>query len=114
MLPHEDETRLRDMVDHANRAIKAVRGRDRDDLDHDEVLTAALERFVEIVGEAANRLSGEIKERIPDVPWRGIIAMRNRLVHGYSAVDHDILWNVVNNDLPNLISELKRILESHD
>jgi uncharacterized protein with HEPN domain len=72
----------------------------------------ALERFVEVIGEAASRLSENTRETSPNVPWHEIIAMRNRLVHGYFAVDLDILWTVVNDDLPELIEALDRLITS--
>ena len=111
MRPREDTALLRDMLEYARRAAVAVGGKSRDDLEVDLVLAAGLERFLEVIGEAANRLSDETRVAAPDVPWREIIAMRNRLVHGYFAVDHDILWTVVHDDLPTLISELEKLAE---
>ena len=111
MSPHDDETRLRDMLDYARKAVEATRRRSRADLDRDVVLTAALERFVEIIGEAAQRVSDVKRQGMPDVPWRQIAGMRNRLIHGYTGVDHDILWNVVHDDLPHLIGQLENELD---
>ena len=111
MRPREDTALLRDMLDYARRAAAAVGTRSRKDLDADPVLAAGLERFLEVIGEAASRLSDETRAAAPRVPWREIIAMRNRLVHGYFAVDHDILWTVVHGDLPALISELEKLAE---
>ena len=74
------------------------------------VLAAALERFVEIIGEAANGVSSSRQDSLPDVPWRQIIAMRNRLIHGYIAVDYDVLWDIVRDDLPKLIRTLEQAI----
>ena len=63
-----------------------------------------------MIGEAANRLSQETRDSTPDMSWREIIAMRNRLVHGYFAVDRDILWTVVHDDLPGLITALEMVI----
>jgi uncharacterized protein with HEPN domain len=112
MSHREDETHLRDMLDYARKAVEAIRGRSRADLDHDAILGAALERFVEIVGEAANRVQDERKRAMSDVPWKQIAGMRNRLIHGYIAVDLDILWNVVHDDLPVLIERLAKELDT--
>ncbi len=79
------------MLDHARRAVAAVQGRQRPDLATDHVLAAALEPFIEIIGEAASRVSDETREAAPDLPWRQVVGMRNRLVHGYGSVDHDIV-----------------------
>ena len=107
---HDDETRLRDMRDAADKAVRAVRGRVRADLETDFVLAAALERLVEIIGEAASHVTTDTQRTISDLPWREIIGMRNRLVHGYAAVDRDVLWDVVHDDLPELIAQLDRAL----
>ena len=112
MSHREDETHLRDMLDYASKAVEAIRGRARADLDRDAILGAALERFVEIIGEAANRVQDERRRAMPDVPWKQIVGMRNRLIHGYIAVDLDILWNVVHDDLPALIERLEKELDT--
>ena len=111
MRPREDTVLLRDMLDYARRAESAVENRTRADLDDDVILAGALERFVEVIGEAASRLSEPTRNAARDVPWHEIIAMRNRLVHGYFAVDLDILWTVVHDDLPPLIATLEDIVE---
>ncbi len=104
----DDEVLLKDMADHARMAVAAVKGRSRPDLDGDPVLAAALERFIEVVGEAASRVSAETRSRLPGVPWNEIIGMRNRLVHGDASVDHDIVWTVVTSDLRELLRHLER------
>ena len=110
MSQREDTVLLRDMLEHARLARQAVQGKQREDLDRDRVLLAALERFIEIIGEAANQLSADGRHSRPDIPWRQIIAMRNRLIHGYPSVDEDIIWKVVQNNIPDLIAKLEREL----
>jgi uncharacterized protein with HEPN domain len=61
------------------------------------------------VGEAASKISPAVRESLPGVPWFEIIGMRNRLVHGYASVDHDIVWTVVTSDLPSLVREIGRV-----
>jgi uncharacterized protein with HEPN domain len=114
MGPPEDDVLLRDMLDQARKAVAAVAGRERGDLDRDDVLAAALERFIEVLGEAAGKVSEATREQLATVPWRGLIGMRNRLVHGYASVDHEIVWDVVTDDLPRLIADLERTLEPRD
>jgi uncharacterized protein with HEPN domain len=111
MRPPEDVVLLRDMPDHARKAIAAARGRSRDDLDRDDLLAAGLERFIEVVGEAASKVSDGTRRELPGIPWREIVGMRNRLVHGYASVDHDITWDVVAGDLPRLATSLEEALE---
>jgi uncharacterized protein with HEPN domain len=112
MRPPEDEVLLRDMLDHARRAAEAVSGRRRAEMDTDPVLAAALERFIEVIGEAASKVSTGTRESAEEIPWRQIIGMRNRLVHGYAAVDHNIVWDVASVDIPALIVSLERLLEA--
>lgn len=104
----EDQVLLKDMVEHARRAIAACRGRRREDLETDAVLAAALERFIEVAGEAASKVSPATRERLAGIQWAEIIGMRNRLVHGYASVDHDVVWTVVTRDLPALVAALDR------
>ncbi len=74
------------------------------------MLELALTHLLEIIGEAAARISEETQSRYPQIPWRQIIGLRNRLIHGYDVVDLDILWDIADQDLPSLIAELKAIL----
>jgi len=111
MSQHDDEPRLRHMLDHAVEAVELTRGRTRADLDTDRQFNLALVRLVEIVGEAAARVSNGTLERYPDIPWSEIVSLRNRLIHGYDEVDFDILWEIIRSDLPRLISRLEGILE---
>jgi uncharacterized protein with HEPN domain len=110
MRPREDEALLRDMLDYARKAVSAVGRRSRPDLETDALLAAAVERFVEVVGEAATKVSEPEQRANPDIPWRDIIGMRNRLVHGYGSVDHDILWAVATQDLPDLVRQIEKAL----
>lgn len=111
MRPPEDDALLRDMVAHAKLAVAAVSGKTREDLDSDPVLAAALERFIEVVGEAANKISTSTKDAAGEIAWREIVGMRNRLVHGYASVDHDIVWDVVTGDLGEIIQAIESLLE---
>ncbi len=111
MTQHDDLIRLRHMLDHALEAIDMVRGQRRCDLDSDRKLQLALVRLVEIIGEAATRVSPEFQERFPAIPWQQARGMRNRLIHGYDKVDLDVLWDTTQIDLPALINQLQKALE---
>ena len=74
------------------------------------VLELALIRLVEIVGEASAKVSSETQAKYPSIPWPQVIGMRNRLIHGYDAVDLDVLWDTIEVDLPLLIAEIEKIL----
>jgi uncharacterized protein with HEPN domain len=98
------------MLDHAREAFALTRGKARVDLDSDRVLHLALVRLLEIVGEAAGRVSREERALHPEIPWPQIIGLRNRLIHGYDAVDNEILWQILSRDLPPLVRALEAIL----
>ena len=107
---HEDEVRLSHMLDHAKEAVQMCESKCRSDLNSDRMLNLALVRLIEIIGEAASRVSLQRQANHPDIPWREIIGTRNRVVHGYDKVNFDILWGVIREDLPALIETLKKIL----
>jgi len=96
------------MLDHAREAVKMIDGKKREDLGVERMLELSLVRLIEIIGEAAARVSLESRTRYPSIPWREAIGMRNRLIHGYDSVDLDVLWDTVELDLPPLISELEK------
>ncbi len=102
------------MLDHAREALDLVRGRTRKDLDEERQLELSLVRLLEIVGEAANRVPEEERRLYPSVPWRDIVDFRNRVIHGYDAVDLDIVWEIVQTDLPALVAALDRPTEESD
>jgi uncharacterized protein with HEPN domain len=110
MTRHDDTVAIRHMRDHAVEAVAATRSRSRTDLDTDRLFAFALIKLVEIIGEAANRVSMAMRDGQPRIPWNEIVATRNRLVHGYDQVDFDVLWHIVAMELPPLIQELETIL----
>jgi len=99
------------IYDSANKAVKFAEGKNINDLRNNDMLYLAILKSIEIIGEASNRISEETRMQFNNIPWREIIAMRNRLVHGYFDVDYEILWNVVERRLPELILNVKEILE---
>jgi uncharacterized protein with HEPN domain len=101
---------LRQMRDHAREAMELVGGRNRQDLEEGRMLNLAVVRLLEIVGEAANRVPNEVQSKHPGIPWREIIGMRNRLIHGYDQVDFEVLWQILTRDLPGVVQNLDRAL----
>jgi len=110
MSRHDDSLSLRQMSDHLNEAIVLAAGHVREDIESDRIFFLALLKLVEIVGEAAMRISESTKGMHPEIPWREIIGTRNHLVHGYDAVDFDILWNIVTLDFPPLARQIKTLI----
>lgn len=101
---------LDDMLRETDLAIEFCRGLDIDGFRNSALRVHAVIRCLEIIGEAANRIPAEVKAAFPGLPWRVMIAMRNRLIHGYEVVDEEIIWNTVTNDLPELRTGLLAIL----
>lgn len=105
-----DAISIRQMFDHADEAWQLAVGRSRTDLDSDRLFQLAMTRLLEIVGEAAGRISSATRDQQPQIAWPQIVALRNRLIHGYDAVDCDIMWQIVQQDVPVLITQLKAIV----
>jgi uncharacterized protein with HEPN domain len=110
MSRHDDTISMRQMLDYAREALSMAQGRKRSDLDSDLMFQYALTHLVEVVGEAAGRVSLPTRDRHPKISWPDLVGMRNRLVHAYDAVDLNLLWDTVINDLPILITALEEIL----
>ena len=110
----DDEIRLRHMLDAAKETLSFAEGCTRSDLDTDRKTTVSVVKGVEMVGEAASKVSKECRGRFPQIPWADIVAMRNRLVHVYFDINLDIVWDTVSVDLPELIAALQEVLPPED
>ncbi|HNR98441.1 MAG TPA: DUF86 domain-containing protein [Planctomycetota bacterium] len=98
------------MLDATREARGYIRGRSREDLDRDTMLFRALVNCIEIVGEAAARVSRETRARAPGIPWEEAIGLRNRLVHAYFDIDRDIVWTTATHELALLEPRLAEVL----
>ena len=98
------------MLDYAQEAVEMAQGRRREDLNADRMFRYALTHLVELIGEAAARVSEDGQRRYASVPLRAARGMRNRLIHGYDVVDLDVLWDTIRDDLPALIVRLRQAL----
>lgn len=113
MLPREINYLL-DVLEAARLLQTFVAGIDWNSFENDLMRRAAVMRQLEIMGEAARRLSEETRLEIPEIPWRQIISMRNRLIHGYDDVDLVIVWETIQNDLPPLIARLEKVVPAEE
>jgi len=110
-MPRYDDThRVHHMLDAARKAVEFCKDKTRADLDEDEMLILALVRLLEIIGEAAGRVSQQVRDQHNAIPWKPIMAARNRLIHGYAEVDLDVAWTIITDDLPPLINELEKLV----
>lgn len=109
----DDLIRLRHMAEASQAALAFAHGRQRAELDSDAMLRFALTHAVQIIGEAATKVSSAGRAEAPDIEWPVIIGMRNRLVHAYFDVNTDILWDTVRLALPALLTQLKLVLQAN-
>ena len=77
----------------------------------DELVQTWVVHHLQIIGEAASRLTAEFKEETAEIPWKQIIGMRNILIHGYFEIDCNVVWKVIEKDIPPLKQHIKKILE---
>ena len=109
-MQRHDEIRLRHMLDAAKEAIEFAAGKSRRDLDNNRMLTLAITKSIEIIGEAATKVTESCKAENDNIPWNDITSMRNRLIHGYFDINLDIVWETTQTDLPVLIESLGKVL----
>jgi uncharacterized protein with HEPN domain len=114
MSAHDPRVTLRQIRDAARRLQQICAEKTFAQLLADWQATAALERFLEIVGEAVKRLPPDLRALHPEVPWKEIAGTRDRLSHGYDDVNHRILWNAVQNDVPVLLTAVEQMLRELD
>ncbi len=108
-MPANDALYLEHMLTTARKIVARASGLARDRYDSDEDVQIVFTHLVQVVGEAAARVSPATRAAHPEIPWQQIVGMRNRLVHDYLFVDLEILWTVVTERIPELID----LLESH-
>jgi uncharacterized protein with HEPN domain len=106
---HDDY--LRDMPENAEKALSFVEGMDYDEFEADDKAVYAVIRAFEIIGEAARQIPDSIQKGNPDIPWREITGMRNKLTHEYFGVNTKVVWRTVHEDLPDIIPLLQAMLE---
>lgn len=109
-----DRLHLLHMRDAAQAAHDFCAGRDRAELDNNPLLQMALAKAIELTGESANHLSGELRALQPHIPWANIIGMRHVLVHNYWYVEMDEVWNTAQHDMPTLIAQLQQLIDQEE
>ena len=114
MSPDEksDTATLGDLVAASLRVMGYVRGASRRDLDQDDRLLSACCYQIAVIGEAVKRVSSTTRSKHPEIPWKDIAGMRDRLIHGYDSVDLDELWKTSTEDVPALLEQVRTILAS--
>lgn len=98
---------LDDMVSFAEKVITYTQTLDQDSFVSSDLNYDATLRNLELIGEAATHIPENVRDENPQIPWRLIVATRNRLIHGYLGIDNDTLWSIIRDDVPSLLSNLK-------
>src|SRR5262245_45123138 len=108
-MPKDDAVYLGHMLDAARKIAARTNGKTRADFDASEDFQMVLAYLIQTIGEAASRVSADMRDRHPQIPWKQIVGMRNRIVHDYMNIDADIVWQVVSINVPTLIVQLEAL-----
>jgi len=114
MFKRSDRELIMDMLVSCGRILKYIRGLSYDDFYNNEIVSDAVVRNIEILGEAAKSVSGKIKNKYPEIPWDEIAKTRDKIIHFYFGVDFSIIWDIATIDIPPLEKKLKAILEQEN
>jgi len=105
---------LDDMIEFAEKVIVYTDGFDQDDFVSSGLNYDAAVRNLELIGESATHIPDQVRESNPQIPWRLIIATRNRLIHGYLGIDNDTLWSIITDDIPVLLPSLHELRDKQN
>ena len=100
---------LNDLIMFSEKVLAYTEGLDQDGFEADVKGYDATLRNMELIGEAATHIPDAIRETFSTIPWRQVVATRNRLIHGYLGIDNDILWSIIQDDIPVILKELKKL-----
>jgi uncharacterized protein with HEPN domain len=111
---HEFLDFVEDILDAMNKAESLIEGVSFSQFEADYRINFAVVRALEIIGEATKRLPEDLRQSYPDIPWKGMAGMRDRIIHGYDNVDLEIVWDVVKRDIPRIKPKIKLILTDYE
>ncbi|MGY4707502.1 HepT-like ribonuclease domain-containing protein [Candidatus Bipolaricaulota sp. J31] len=105
---------LRDILEMMEKIEAFIRGMDFDEFERDEKTNFAVFRALEVIGEASKHIPESVKRRHPEIPWKRMAGMRDRLIHGYFGVDLEIVWKTATQLIPELRSKLREVLKAEE
>ncbi len=103
---------IEDMIEFGEKVLSYTKGLDQGAFVADGLTYDATLRNIELIGEAATHIPGQVREAHPEIEWRSIVGARNRVAHGYLGLDDDVLWDIIQTDVPDLLPKLQRLLDS--
>ena len=103
---------IQDMIEFGEKVLSYTDGLDQEAFIAETLVYDAALRNMELIGEAATHIPAEVREAHPEIQWRRVIATRNRLAHGYSGIDDDIIWDIIQTGVPKLLPALRDLLNT--
>lgn len=103
---------IQDMIESCKKVQSYTDGLDHEAFSADTLVYDATLRNLVLIGEAANHIPSDIREAHPEIQWRRVIATRNRLAHGHSRIDDDVIWDVIRTDVPRMLHDLRNLLNA--
>ncbi len=100
---------INDMIGFAKKVLAYTQGMDQQAFCNSGITYDAVLRNLELIGEAATRIPEAVRDQHPAIPWRMMVATRNRLIHAYLGIDDDIIWSIIRDDIPVLLTSLKKL-----
>ena len=110
MTEHDDRLPMHQMLEHAREAVEMIRERTLMELQTNRMFQLALVHLIQIVGEAATRVSPAGRVQYSEIPWGKAITTRHRMVHDYDRIDYEVVWDTIAEDFPPLVAALERAL----
>jgi len=102
-----------DMIGFAQKVLSYTEGLDQKSFETNTIVYDASLRNLELIGEAATNIPDSVKSQQPEIPWRLIIATRNRLIHAYLGIDNDTVWSIIQENIPELLESLTALKEKY-
>lgn len=110
-MAQDDITRILHISDACNEIIQFTEKIKQSQFKNNRMLHLAIVHLLEIIGEAANSVSKELQQKYDSIPWKSIVGMRNRLIHGYFDIDLKIIWQTIQTDIPFLRKEIISLMK---
>ena len=102
---------IQDVIDATSKGMRFVKGVEYEDFIHDDKTVFAVIRAIEIIGEAVKNIPDDVKDKYPEIPWRDMAGMRNKLIHAYFGVDIKRVWKAIKEEIPPLKPVFEKMLE---